>query len=397
MGDLDDLFRAYLNLSDVLGGPLNRLEESLQLALDGVERSRRVGMAGDYGVSLQCNAAAALVELGRFAEAAEVLSAAERRNPSEMAAIDLHRCWARLQVCRGSFDDAVAQLGAARQLMAKTVDPPYHVPLHAIEAELALWQGRPVDARGAVADGLRQLEGLDDPWLAVPLLWVGLWAEAECALRVGRRASEERARAEESSAERIARSRTMLRLAASVAPSTHAYAALCEAENDRRDRSDGHGAWARAAHAWESAGHPYPQAYAQWRHAEALFAARRAREGAAALIRAGELAARIGAEPLAREIAMLARRARVDLPVDAPDTPDGTAANGTVETGLTRRQREVLALIAAGMTNREIAQRLFITEKTAGAHVSSILAALGVRTRVEAATTAHRLGLVPPG
>ena len=57
----------------------------------------------------------------------------------------------------------------------------------------------------------------------------------------------------------------------------------------------------------------------------------------------------------------------------------------------------MLALIAAGMTNREIAQRLFITEKTAGAHVSSILAALGVRTRVEAATTAHRLGLVPPG
>lgn len=46
------------------------------------------------------------------------------------------------------------------------------------------------------------------------------------------------------------------------------------------------------------------------------------------------------------------------------------------------------------MTNREIARRLFITEKTAGAHVSGILATLGVRSRVEAATTAHRLGLV---
>ena len=45
-------------------------------------------------------------------------------------------------------------------------------------------------------------------------------------------------------------------------------------------------------------------------------------------------------------------------------------------------------------TNREIAQRLFITEKTAGSHVSGILAALGVRSRVEAATTAHLLGLV---
>ena len=54
----------------------------------------------------------------------------------------------------------------------------------------------------------------------------------------------------------------------------------------------------------------------------------------------------------------------------------------------------MLALIAADFTNREIAQRLFITEKTAGAHVSSILAGLHVRSRVEAATAAHRPGLV---
>ena len=55
----------------------------------------------------------------------------------------------------------------------------------------------------------------------------------------------------------------------------------------------------------------------------------------------------------------------------------------------------MLALIAAGQTNREIAKTLFITEKTAGAHVSSILGKLGVRSRVQAATAAHRLGLVP--
>jgi DNA-binding NarL/FixJ family response regulator len=65
--------------------------------------------------------------------------------------------------------------------------------------------------------------------------------------------------------------------------------------------------------------------------------------------------------------------------------------------GLTARQRDVLALVAAGRTNREIAAALFITEKTAGAHASGILAGLGVRSRVEAATAAHRLGLVPVG
>jgi DNA-binding NarL/FixJ family response regulator len=61
--------------------------------------------------------------------------------------------------------------------------------------------------------------------------------------------------------------------------------------------------------------------------------------------------------------------------------------------GLTRREAEVLALVAEGRTNRQIAQALFITEKTASLHVSHILAKLGVAGRGEAAAVAHRLGL----
>jgi DNA-binding NarL/FixJ family response regulator len=53
----------------------------------------------------------------------------------------------------------------------------------------------------------------------------------------------------------------------------------------------------------------------------------------------------------------------------------------------------VLNLIAVGRTNRQIATELFITDRTAGHHVSSILAKLGVDRRTEAAATAHRLGL----
>ena len=63
------------------------------------------------------------------------------------------------------------------------------------------------------------------------------------------------------------------------------------------------------------------------------------------------------------------------------------------EHGLTAREMEVLALVGEGLTNRQIAERLFISPKTASLHVSRILAKLGVRSRVEAATTAHRLGL----
>ena len=59
----------------------------------------------------------------------------------------------------------------------------------------------------------------------------------------------------------------------------------------------------------------------------------------------------------------------------------------------------MLALVAEGRSNRQIADALFISAKTASVHVSNILAKLGVASRVEAAAVAHRLGLVagPPG
>jgi DNA-binding CsgD family transcriptional regulator len=63
------------------------------------------------------------------------------------------------------------------------------------------------------------------------------------------------------------------------------------------------------------------------------------------------------------------------------------------QVGLTPREAEVLALVAAGRSNRQIAQALFISPKTASVHVSNILAKLGVHTRVEAAAAAHRHGL----
>ena len=60
--------------------------------------------------------------------------------------------------------------------------------------------------------------------------------------------------------------------------------------------------------------------------------------------------------------------------------------------GLSPREREVLGLIALGRTNREIGDRLFISQKTVGVHVGNILAKLGVSGRVEAAAVAIRLG-----
>jgi DNA-binding NarL/FixJ family response regulator len=94
-------------------------------------------------------------------------------------------------------------------------------------------------------------------------------------------------------------------------------------------------------------------------------------------------------------IGSLARRSRIDIPskpepMEAP-SPAGSAAD---DRGLTAREREVLALLVEGNTNRRIAETLFISESTAGVHVSNILGKLGVGSRTEAATVAARLGLV---
>jgi DNA-binding NarL/FixJ family response regulator len=100
------------------------------------------------------------------------------------------------------------------------------------------------------------------------------------------------------------------------------------------------------------------------------------------------------------EVRALAQRARLRLDPDAP--PATTPPTPTGQLGLTPREAEVLALVAAGRSNRQIAAALFISPKTASVHVSNILAKLGVATRVEAAAVAtrveaaavaHRLGL----
>jgi DNA-binding NarL/FixJ family response regulator len=139
-------------------------------------------------------------------------------------------------------------------------------------------------------------------------------------------------------------------------------------------------------------------AYALFRQAEALFGQRSQSAPAAALLRAaGRIAEQLEAGPLRREIGDLAARARVALDsspasdagvdVDIRDSPSSALS------ALTRREVDVLVLVAEGRSNREIAERLFISEKTASVHVSHILAKLGVRTRVQATALALRLGV----
>jgi DNA-binding NarL/FixJ family response regulator len=120
---------------------------------------------------------------------------------------------------------------------------------------------------------------------------------------------------------------------------------------------------------------------------------------AAALLRAGQsrseasdvlseahrLATKMDAVPLVREAEAMAGRYR--LTVGGADDGDPLGRYG-----LTAREAEVLGLVAAGRSNKEIAEALFISTKTASVHVKHILAKLGVTSRVQAAAIAHRAG-----
>ena len=127
-----------------------------------------------------------------------------------------------------------------------------------------------------------------------------------------------------------------------------------------------------------------------------------------ALVReAAAVAAEAGAQPLSAALATLAARARIATTtppsvagVTAPQaevsaTADPRAAARAL--GLSAREIEVLELVAAGLSNGEIADRLFITRKTAAVHVTHILDKLGVPNRVGAAMVAARVGLTGGG
>jgi DNA-binding NarL/FixJ family response regulator len=134
------------------------------------------------------------------------------------------------------------------------------------------------------------------------------------------------------------------------------------------------------------------RACALWCQAEAVLAKTATRSAAAGPLReAHVIVVGLGAAPLRREIERLAARGRLDLGIE-PRKPNATP-NALASLGLSTREREVLELVATGRTNRQIAAELFITEKTAGHHVSSTLAKLNVHGRTEAAAVAHSLGL----
>jgi DNA-binding CsgD family transcriptional regulator len=138
------------------------------------------------------------------------------------------------------------------------------------------------------------------------------------------------------------------------------------------------GDWPAAAAHWERLGCPYEQALALMGGDET------------ALLAALAILERLGAAPAA---AIVRRQLRTAGVRGLPRGPrPATRANPL---GLTNRQLEILGLLAEGLHNAEIADRLSTTPKTTEHHVSAVLAKLHARTRAEAVRIAYQHGLIP--
>ncbi len=335
-----------------------------------------------------------LVALGRWDEA---LALADVTRDVPLTSLPLHRSTlevlkARIALARGQTQLAAESLlVAAGCLRGSPQEDQHHLPLGMTQIRLQLGTA---GAEAAVAAASRVLDDyvLDSPRFAWPLLV----AAADAALAAARQAAvaqDERLRDEAVAlADRL---RTFAEKLETFGPAQQA-SRLTFAATDAQIGSvlsaaagaDQLAGWDEAAAAWAALGEPYPLAQTLLHAAETAIADGDREAAAERLRQAATLAGQLGATPLAGQIAILARRARISL--------GGPEGRGDGDYGLTGRELDVLRLVAAGRSNREIAAELFISPKTASVHVSNILAKLGVASRGEAAAQAHARRLLEP-
>ena len=413
-GDVHDVGRAYANLSAVLL-VCGELEESLAVAETGVTWSRSVGAHGQYGRFIQGNALEATIDLGRWDDADRMID--ELLSDEQLGVNRIARIASggTFLVRRGRHADAAALLKDGKALVDPLQEAQFTGPIYLGLAELALTEHDPISAAATATGGLERLSRTQDRFYALELAAVAVRAEADAA-GLARAHRDEAAAA--AAAERGRVPLAFLQEVSQAAPGTAAFGgrvasmtALATAETVRATGVPDPDAWRAAVAAADQAGIAWPRAYTRFRLAEALLEARAPRpDSVVAVAEAHAAAQRLGAAPLRDWVDGLARRARVPIeeivetvnrgttgtggeavgPVPGPEATAAVALDGL---GLTRREREVLPLIAAGHTNKRIAELLFISENTAGVHVSNILGKLGVASRTEAAAIAARLGL----
>jgi DNA-binding CsgD family transcriptional regulator/tetratricopeptide (TPR) repeat protein len=390
-GDLEVELRALYNHAEV-GRSMGDLASAGASFDDGAELAERNGLGWSrFGIFTRRGQLAVRYLTGDWDECERLLAAVP----------ELVTTLAAAQVVAQGLGVLVARARPAAPVRLRRLaglagaDPFLDRDVAVWEAELADWQGDLDRARSAIRRGLAAADAvghfdqvLEGAWVAMN----GLSVEADRAgqaraagdaatladATAAGRALLERVRAD---AERAPR--------AGLAHDVHVRGrrAKAEAEWTRLQGRSDPARWQAAVGAF-SYGHVYAVARCQWRLAEALAGAGDREQAATAARAAHATATRLGAAPLRSALEALARRGRLDLGVALP-------ARSTLA-GLTPRELEVLGLLVEGRSNRQIAEQLFISAKTASVHVTNLLAKLGVHSRLEAAALARRRGLEQP-
>ncbi len=402
--ELDGATRSYYTvwLTHVLelGGYHQR---SADTAVADLERIAEIGVA-DWLLPYEAtNALDPLIQAGRWDEAEGLLSRLDWPPHGNRASSWVHESAAELQVYRGDLDAAQRSWEQTREVAtAKSyVDRMW----------LARTDGLVLRALGRLDEASKALFDLiemsPDPTSDVPLTSVmGLALEVESDIATAadaRRDATIRDQARDRGRIISGYLETILnRSGERIGPIGRVYLVLLAAERARIEGRSEPELWAAVAAAAADNHQPYDQARMLYREAEAWLQIGRDRTRAVtALTAARAIAESLRAAPLLHAIDQLALRGRLALPdpstdVEGPPTATDAEAASPAQAGvrLSPREREVLALVALGHTNREIAAALFISHKTASVHVTHILDKLGVASRVEAALLAARAGML---
>lgn len=355
------------------------------------------------GAPLTLNLAGPLTVLGRWDEAAEVLEHAVETDPLLLHRVELQTFRGMIALFRDDLEFAEAAVEEAHAAYGRDYRCTVHEQEHPLQLEIELRraQGRPDSALDVLERALATdfiSISLEDAW---QLLVAGAGACADAAVhRDVDEATREYAR------DTLATMACRVRRLRSRLPPDRAYHATFTAELRRAEAAGSPhsvgqelvlSAWDAAVSAWEETQQVPSRAHALLYAAEAA-AALGDREGAAVrLRRCVRIADDLGAVRLRQQANALARRVRISLGDTGGVESAGharTHGGGTDRFGLTAREQDVLRLVAEGRSNRQIAEELFISVKTASVHVSNILGKLGVAGRGEAAATAHRLHLL---
>ncbi|WP_308209213.1 ATP-binding protein [Actinoallomurus purpureus] len=355
--DTWELGRAYVNYTDALlwAGDWSRAAE---LGMEGVSICRRLGYGRTTCMCAAGNTLAALIRLGRWSDADRLVDELMDVEAPPWQRWGVTLAMAELQLRRGDANGARRHLATLAETVGRTDGIDLASAYHACRARLAILEQDLPAARSHVRAGLDVIRGSEFTRIGPELCAAGIRVEAPL---------------QGDPAPLLEECRELL-AAMPATPEAEAYGLQAEAEATRSADPDP-AVWDSVAAVWERLGETYRAAYCRVREAEAIMAARGPRDAAVEALRAArETAEALGAGALRPEIEDLARRARLDLAPAEEPVP-----------GLTAREAEVLELLSSGRTNRQIAETLFISERTVGVHVSRILRKLGVPNRGAAA------------